>query len=63
MTKLLICLLVCLFVFAKGTPGILSFQTCLLYQRKLSSDDAKEGSRGTRDYHMSLANPSMRSLQ
>lgn len=38
---------------------MLCFQSCRLYERKLPRDDAKEGPRGTRDYHMSVENPYM----
>ena len=40
-----------------GSLGILSFQTRLLHQRKLSCDSATETSRGTRDHHVPVEDP------
>ena len=45
------------FICETGSLGILSFQSRLLYQRKLSRDSAKETSRGTRDHHVPVEDP------
>ena len=45
-----------------GSLGILSFQTRLLYQRKLSRDNAKEASRGTRSHLVPVEDSRMWSL-
>ena len=45
------------FICETGSLGILSFQSRLLYQRKLSRDIEKETPGGTRDHHVPVEDP------